>query len=124
MLGLVLAVALVGPPAPVVTAPVHTHEEAVDKAVGCGVEVVLWSAGDLYSTAWALDHNPQAYEANPLGFSVESRIATKMATNSLLVAGCYILERKHLHKEAKILRWLVRGAGTLLIINNVKQGTK
>lgn len=99
-------------------------EEALDKAVACGTEIVLWGAGDLYSTAWALHNNPLAYESNPLGFSAESRIATKAATSSLLAATCYVLERKHLHKEAKILRWLVRGAGVFFIVNNVKQGAK
>ena len=48
---------------------------------------------DLYSTAYALNKNPDADEGNPLGFSPEARIALKAVT---IPMGCYLSRKLRL----------------------------
>lgn len=81
-------------PIPPAGKPKPTDAELVSGLVMDTARVSLAAAVDLYSTAYALKRNPQAREANPLGFNAEARVALKVAMAAGTVLAAHELRRK------------------------------
>jgi hypothetical protein len=122
ILGLVVAAALVGPPAPAPCPAARTaelfHGFVVDSArVGGGLMADLWS------TEFALARCPSCREGNPLGVSKSARVYLKGAAAAGVIAICHRLRRDGHPAWAK---WVGRGALGLQLFaagSNVWRGT-
>ena len=120
---LLLAAALLGPPAPQLAPVVPVEQIADDAADHCAL-VVAGGAADLMATGWALSRCPTCYEANPLGVNVEARLALKTGGMAGACWLSYKLERRGHRKAAKIFSrtWFFLSMG--LAVNNVVHGIR
>jgi hypothetical protein len=116
---LLLAANLAGPPPP---KDYPGRIERLEKTMDGIASDTLWigssAAADLFTTAWALRECPSCAEGNPLGFSVESRIALKAGGTVVALGACYKLRRDGHHRSAAILRWTVTAVQFALAVNN------
>lgn len=81
--------------------------------------VVGSNAADLYSTAWALHRCGGACgEGNPLGPTVEARVALKMATAASTGLTLWKLRRDGHNRAASIVRWASVAVNAALVVNN------
>lgn len=94
----------------------------VDVAQAFVYDAAILGAGaalDLYTTAYALHENPNAYESNPAGFDVEARMALKLAAASGLAVASWQL-RKHGHRRwADVARWGGLAISIAAAVNNI-----
>ena len=94
-----------------------------DSSTDC--DFIVFGAGiDIYSTAWALDRNPAAYEKNVLGFNSEARIALKAMSAPL---GCWATRRLRLDDHnnwATGLRYGITAMHVGFAINNFHVGSQ
>ena len=89
---------------------------------------VAWIVGshafDLYTTALGLKYCPECVEGNPLGFSVEARIAMKMAGSASAALTCWGF-RRHGHANwARAVRWGTVAINGLIGANNLRLAIK
>jgi len=105
-------------------------ESRVERDEGIAVETwrcfnrALVGAGtDLGSTAFALAKAPDdAVEGNPLGFSVEARVALKFAQLGATGTGCYMLNKDRHGTAAKFVSWSSLGIQLAATVNNLLRG--
>lgn len=127
MIAMLLAAsaALAGPPAPKdYPSRIDAIEKTMDGTAGDFLWIGTSSAADLFTTAWALHRCPSCYEGNPLGFSVESRVALKAGAAVLVTGGCYKLRRDGHHSSATALRWTFAIISFGLAANNAYHAIK
>ena len=87
--------------------------------------VVGSNAADLYSTAWALHRCDGACgEGNPLGPTVEARVALKMATAASTGLTLWKLRRDGHGRTATFVRWASVAVNAALVTNNVRHAIK
>jgi len=91
MIALLLAAALVGPPAPKTRATVKVEEMADSFALHAAV-IGFAFAADMGTTSWALRRCPTCFEAG-LGADVEARTALHLGYGTVALGACYLLER-------------------------------
>lgn len=108
MLGILLAAALVGPPAPKPqdqTQPAYEQrlEEVRKVADGTFLDATFIAAGSAFDV-WATDHcisKGKCYELNPLGQIPTQRLALKAGLYPVKVGACYLLRRWGHHNWAR-----------------------
>ena len=103
------------PVAPLETVPVEQLADPYSRDLfwdGLGLSL------DLGSTAASLHWCETCYESNPAGFSVEARVALKLALGTTEATGCYWLRRHGHGKAATITRWLIFGIQAAATANN------
>jgi hypothetical protein len=120
---LLLAAALVGPPAPAPCPAARTaelfHGFVVDSArIGGGLMVDLWS------TEFALARCPSCREGNPLGLTKSERIYLKGATAAAEIAVCHKLRRDGHPVWAKWTGRLILGLQAFAAADNVRLGIR
>lgn len=83
------------------------------------------NAADLYSTAWALHRCDGACgEGNPLGPTVEARVALKMATAASTGLTLWKLRRDGHNRAATIVRWASVAVNAALVVNNTRHAIR
>ena len=83
------------------------------------------NAADLYSTAWAIHRCDGACgEGNPLGPTVEARLALKMASMASTGLTLWKLRRDGHGRAATIVRWASVAVNSALVANNVRHAIR
>lgn len=83
------------------------------------------NAADLYSTAWALHRCDGACgEGNPLGPTVEARVALKMATAASTGLTLWKLRRDGHDRTANIVRWASVAINLAFVANNTRHAIR
>jgi hypothetical protein len=90
----------------------------------CFNRALIGAGADLMSTAVALKDNPQAQEANPLGFNTEARVALKLGQLGVTGATCYIANKSGHPTTAKIVSWTSFAVQMAATINNIIRAAK
>lgn len=116
---LLLAASLVGPPAPPTPQDVAAEHSRILRGTAVDTAVLVVGAGfDLASTEWALSQCANCREGNPLGQTVERRVALKVATTAAVVVVCHRLRKGGHHRSATTLRWIAFGIQLAAATNN------
>lgn len=95
-----------------------------DRMADHAFRIGIGASADLFSTAWGLKRCPSCGEQNPLGFSVEARVALKSALAIGSMTAAWKLEKGGHSNGAK---WLSRGALAVSLaatVNNVVHGIR
>lgn len=103
-------------------ARVERNEKIRDSLVGCIVESLIGTSGDLLTTDLARDQCKECGEANPLGTSADMRNGLKWGQTGIEVGTC-LLAAKHEHgdpsgKSHAHGKWIRRAARAAIIFNN------
>jgi hypothetical protein len=128
-LALILAAALVGPPAPKVypTCPIGEECEGAkhhDRVLRYVAIQTAAGAFDIWATGYCVSKNPSCYETNPLGKTAEQRIAVKAATIAGFAIMANELDRHH-HEHLAIGVTVVGVAlQTFLGVKAIKMGNQ
>lgn len=123
MIALVLAAALVGPPAPQPPKPYAEPAFSAPTPFKRTVDHVWWiglaTLGDKESTRWGLRRCASCRELNQT-LSDDVLLATFVGS----AVTEYVLESNGNHKAAKWMRWVTVGGHALFIANNVFRGVR
>lgn len=124
MIALLLAAALVGPPAPDPYAAIEARmaevKRVADGTFTDAAMIAVGSAVDIWGTERCIS-NGTCTELNPLGQdSGTSRLAVKAAMYPLKVGACYTLRRHGYHKAARILAVVVTAVDVGLGIHAIR----
>lgn len=105
------------PPPVYVVVPV---EKIADRLAGDLAWDGAGLSADLLSTSWALQHG--CVEANPLGQTVEARIALKIGLGTARGLVAYWLRRAGHNTHADVWRWVGVGADAFITGSNIYCG--
>jgi hypothetical protein len=89
---------------------------------------LAWQVGgaglDLWSTGYCLDRNPRCHEGNPLGATVDQRVALKFIHIAAFAGGANVLERGGHRTWARVINAIGFGVQAFAFAHNISNAHK